>query len=186
MSGFEVIESAVIHTSSVFDVVRSSVRLPDGAVVERSTVRHPGAVALVAIDDRGRLLFVSQYRLAVQQELLEVPAGTLDPGEVPVVTAQRELREETGFAAATLERLGGTWMVPGYCNEYIDYFLATGLRPDPLAPDDDEHLSDPIPMTYDEAIDAVEEGRIQDAKTVVALLLYDRRRRRAGDTERAT
>src|SRR5690606_25043535 len=144
----------------VFEVVCTSVRLPDGAVVERSIVRHPGAVALVAIDDQERLLFVSQYRLPVEQELLEVPAGTLDPGEAPEVTAQRELREETGFAATTLERLGGTWMVPGYGSEYIDYFLATGLRHDPLAQDDDEHLSDPIPMTYDEALKAVEDGRI--------------------------
>ncbi len=77
-------------------------------------------------------------------------------------------------------------MVPGYCNEYIDYFLATGLRSDPLAQDEDEHLSDPIPMTYDEAIEAVEDGRIRDAKTVVALLLYDRHRRRAGETGLAT
>jgi ADP-ribose pyrophosphatase len=179
VSGFQVLTSEVILQTRIFDVVHSSIRLPDGAVVERSTVRHPGAVALVALDDQGRLLFVRQYRLAAQQELLEVPAGTLDPGEEPEVTAQRELREETGFAAATIERLGGTWMVPGYCNEYITYFLATGLRHDPLAQDDDEHLSEPIPMTYDEALEAVEDGRIEDAKTVVALLLYGQHRRRA-------
>jgi ADP-ribose pyrophosphatase len=186
VSGFEVLDSEVVLETHIFDVVHSSIRLPDGAVIERSTVRHPGAVALVALDDEERLLFISQYRLAAQQELLEVPAGTLDPGEAPEVTAQRELREETGFAAATLERLGGTWMVPGYCDEYITYFLASGLRPDPLAQDEDEHLSDPMPMTYDEALEAVADGRVQDAKTVVALLLYDQHRRRAETSARLT
>lgn len=110
--------------------------------------------------------------------LLEIPAGTRDEGEAPEATAQRELREETGFAAASLERLGGTWMVPGYCDEYIHYFVATDLRLDPLAQDFDEHLSEPIAMTYDEVLDAVDDGRIQDAKTAVAVLLYDRYRRR--------
>ncbi len=178
MSRFEVLASEVIHHSPVFDVVRSSVRFPDGGVIERSVVRHPGAVAIVAIDDAGRWLLIRQYRLAVAQELLEIPAGTVDPGEAPETTAQRELREETGFAADSIERLGGTWMVPGYCDEYIHYFLATGLRPNPLAHDADEHLSAPIPMTYGQVVEAVEDGRIQDAKTVVALLLYERHRLR--------
>lgn len=178
MSGFEVLGSEVLHHTHVFDVVQCSVRLPHGAVIERSIIRHPGAVAIVAIDDEGRWLLIRQYRLAVQQELLEIPAGTLDHDEVPEETAQRELREETGFAADSLQRLGGTWMVPGYCDEYIHYFLATGLRPDPLAHDEDEHLSAPIPMTYDQVVEAVEDGRIQDAKTAVALMLYDRHRQR--------
>jgi ADP-ribose pyrophosphatase len=184
VSRFEVLDAEVIHRSPVFEVVRASVRFPDGNVADRSLIRHPGAVALIALDDEGRWLLVRQYRLAVAQELLEVPAGTLDPGETPETTAQRELREETGFAADSLERLGGTWMVPGYCNEYIHYFLATGLRFDPLDQDEDEHLSAPVPMTYDEVAEAVDEGRIQDAKTVAALWLYDRYRRRhhvAGD-----
>lgn len=178
MTGFEVIESEVVHHGHVFDVARASIRLPDGAVVERSLVRHPGAVALVAVDEAGRWLLVRQYRIGVGEVLLEIPAGTRDAGEAPEVTAQRELREETGFAAASLELLGGTWMVPGYCDEYIHYFLATGLRADPLSQDFDEHLSEPIPMTYDEVLAAIEDGGIQDAKTVVAALLYARRQLR--------
>lgn len=174
MSDFEVLASEVVHTGHVFEVERASIRLPDGAVVERSLIKHPGAVALVAVDNEGRWLLVRQYRIGVGDMLLEIPAGTRDAGEAPEVTAQRELREETGYAADSLERLGGTWMVPGYCDEYIDYFLATGLRHDPLAQDADEHLSEPIPMTYDEVLAAVENGQIQDAKTLVAVLLYGR------------
>ena len=175
MSNFEFLSSELVHTGHVFEVERASIRLPDGAVVERSLIKHPGAVALVAIDDEGRWLLVRQYRIGVGDTLLEIPAGTRDAGEPPEVTAQRELREETGYAADSIERLGGTWMVPGYCDEYIDYFLARGLRHDPLAQDFDEHLSEPIPMTYDEVLAAVENGQIQDAKTFVAVLLYGRR-----------
>jgi ADP-ribose pyrophosphatase len=178
VSGFEVVDTEVLHHSRVFDVVRASVRFPDGNVGERSLIRHPGAVALIPIADDGRWLLVRQYRLAAGQELLEVPAGTIDPGEQPETTAQRELREETGFAASSLELLGGTYMVPGYGSEFIHYFLATGLRPDPLDQDEDEHLSAPIPMTYDEIAEAIDDGRVQDAKTVAALFLYDRHRRR--------
>lgn len=178
MSGFEVIDSEVIHESRVFNVVRSTVRMPDGAAVERSLIRHPGAVALIVVDDEDRWLLIRQFRLAVGRELLEIPAGTIDPGEEPLTTAHRELREETGFAAANLDLLGGTWMVPGYCDEYISYFLASGLRPDPLPQDEDEHLSEPIAMTYDEVLAAVMDGQIRDAKTVVALTLFAEHRRR--------
>ena len=178
MSDFEVLSAELVHTGHVFEVERASVRLPDGAVVERSLIKHPGAVALVAIDDQGRWLLVRQYRIGVGETLLEIPAGTRDDAEAPEVTAQRELREETGYAAESLERLGGTWMVPGYCDEYIHYFLASGLRPDPLDQDADEHLSEPIPMTYDEVLTAVENGEIQDAKTLAAVLLYARRQHR--------
>jgi len=175
VTGFEFLSSEVVHAGHVFAVERASVRLPDGAIVERSLIKHPGAVALVAIDDDGRWLLVRQYRIGVGDTLLEIPAGTRDEGEPPEVTAQRELREETGFAADSLERLGGTWMVPGYCDEYIHYFLATGLRYDPLAHDADEHLSEPIPMTYAQVVAAAENGQIQDAKTLVAVFLYGRR-----------
>ena len=112
-----------------------------------------------------------QYRVAAGRWLLEVPAGTLDAGESPEVTAARELREETGFAAANLERLGGTWMAPGFCTEYITYFLATGLTSDPLPQDEDEALSEPQYLTMDELRRAVVSGEIEDAKTLVAMQL---------------
>ena len=116
-----------------------------------------------------------QYRVPAARELLEIPAGTLEPGEEPLATAHRELREETGYAADRLEPLGGTWMAPGFCSEYIHYFLATGLRPSPLPQDEDERLSAPVALRLDEVLAAIDDGTIADAKTVVATALMARR-----------
>ena len=172
--------SEVLLRSRVFDVVRDAVRFPDGHEAERVVVRHPGAVALVALDGEGRWLLVRQYRHPAGRALLEIPAGTLEPGETPRETAARELREETGFAAGSLERLGGTWMTPGFCSEYIHFFLATSLRLDPLPQDDDEQISAPVAMTIDQLLSAVDEGAVEDAKTVVAMTLWQCHRARNG------
>jgi ADP-ribose pyrophosphatase len=168
----EVIASETVYRSRVFDVERRRVRFDDGAEVDYSVVAHPGAVAIVALDEQGRWLLVRQYRAAVGQELLEIPAGTLEPGEDPLATAHRELREETGYAAADMHELGGTWMAPGFCNEFIRYYLATGLTRSPLHADADERLSDPIAMTLDEVLAAIADASVADAKTVVATALY--------------
>src|SRR5690606_24288325 len=133
----------------------------------------------VVIDAEGKWLLVSQYRHAARRELLEIPAGTRDDGEAPEATAAREVREEVGYAAGRLERIGGAWMVPGWGEEYIDFFLATDLSPSPLPQDDDEYLSDPIRLTLDEVYAAVDDGRIVDAKTVAALTFYQRHLARA-------
>jgi ADP-ribose pyrophosphatase len=143
-------------------------------------VRHPGAVALIVVDAEGRWLLVRQYRYPAGRELLEIPAGTCEGDEAPEATAAREIREETGYRAASMERIGGTWMVPGYGDEYITFFLATGLTLDPLPPDDDEGLSPPMPMTLEAVESAVDAGEIQDAKTVAAITLYRRHLARAG------
>ncbi len=171
----QVVHSEVLVKSYPFDVVSERLRYPDGHTLERSIVQHPGAVALVALDGEGRWLLVRQYRHAARKWLLEVPAGTLEPGEAPDATAARELREETGFAADRLERLGGTWMAPGFCSEFIHFYLATGLRPDPLPQDEDENLSEPIALTLDEVWAAIARGEIEDAKTVVAAALFQQR-----------
>src|SRR5688572_140406 len=105
------------------------------APIERTVVARPEVVALVALDDEGRWLLVRQYRHGARKWVLEVPAGKRDPAEALEATALRELREETGFAAASLERLGGTWTAPGFCSEYVTYFLARGLRVDRLPHD---------------------------------------------------
>jgi ADP-ribose pyrophosphatase len=160
----------------LFGVSESTLRFPDGTEVRRRVVEHPGAVAMVALDEQGRWLLVRQYRHPAGHTLLEIPAGTREAGEAPEVTAAREIREETGFAAGSIQRIGGTWMAPGFCTEYIDFYLATGLRHDPLPQDDDEHLSEPIPMTFEEVLEAIDSGAIEDAKTVVAAALYGRRR----------
>ncbi len=167
----ELVRSDVVHRGYPFDVTVDTLRLEGGREVQRSIARHPGAIALVALDDDGRWLLVRQYRHAPQRWLLEIPAGTLEVGEAPEVTAARELREETGFAAERLERLGGTWMAPGFCTEYITYYLATGLRPDPLPHDDDEEFAPLQRLTLAEMASAVASGEIEDAKTLVAMQL---------------
>jgi len=174
------VRSTIEFESHVFDVARAVIRFPDGHEAERVVVQHPGAVALVVEDEQGRWLLVRQYRHPAGRELLEIPAGTREGDEAPEETAAREIREETGYAAGSLVRLGGTWMAPGFCTEYITYFHATELRHDPLAADHDEYLSPPVRLTLDEVFAAVESGEIEDAKTLVALTLYARHRARGG------
>lgn len=173
-----VVERRVALRTRVWDVVASTLRDADGREFERYVVEHPGAVAIVALDEQDRWLLVRQYRHPARRSLLEIPAGTREPGEEPDITAHRELREETGFAASSLVRLGGAWMAPGFTSEYIHFFLATGLRADPLPADDDEGLSAPVPMTPAELLAAIDAGDIDDAKTLTALALLDRARRR--------
>ena len=177
----EVTDSEVVLSARLFDVVRATIRFPDGRDAERVVVEHPGAVAMIAIDGSGRWLLVRQYRHPTRSELLEIPAGTREPGEDPAETAARELREETGFSAGSLERIGGTWSAPGFCTEYMHFYLATSLRTDPLPQDDDEHISAPIAMTFDEVLAAIDDGAIEDAKTLVAVTLWERRRRSRTD-----
>lgn len=173
----QIVSSTVEFESHVFDVARDVIRFPDGLEAERAVVVHPGAVALVVLDEDGRWLLVRQYRHPARRELLEIPAGTCEGDEAPAETAAREIREETGYAAASLVRLGGTWMAPGFCTEYITYFLATGLREDPLPADHDEYLSPPVRMSMEEISAAIDRGEIEDAKTLVALTLYQRSQR---------
>ncbi len=177
----EVIASEPLAEVAYLRITRDTVRFPGGQEASRAVVWHPGAVALVVVDDQDRWLLVRQYRHPAGQVLLEIPAGTIDPGEAPDQTAAREVREETGFAAGRLERLGGSYLAPGYCSEYLHYFLATDLAASPLPPDEDEHLSEPVRLTLAEVYAAVDAGEIEDAKTISALTLFERHRVRARD-----
>lgn len=172
VGGPQVIANETVYHGHVFDITRTRVRFPDGAEVEHSVVRHRGAVGLVVLDEQGRWLLVRQWRIPAERELLEIPAGGLEEGEEPEQTARREVREETGYAAASMQRLGGLWMAPGFCTEYMHFFLATGLSYDPLPGDEDERLSPPVPLNVEEIAAAIEAGAIQDAKTVAAMYLY--------------
>jgi ADP-ribose pyrophosphatase len=132
--------------------------------------RDVGAVTILPIDTEGRILFVRQYRHATGKELLELPAGTLDVGELPENCALREIREETGFAAGKLIKLGEFYLAPGYSTEYMVVYLASELHPDPLPGDQDEFITlEPIPieLAYSLALN----GEIQDGKSLAALLL---------------
>jgi ADP-ribose pyrophosphatase len=168
----ELVNSQALATAGYIRMVRDTIRFPNGHQVERVVVEHPGAVALIVMDEDGRWLLIRQYRHPARRNLLEIPAGTREAGEEPEQTAAREVREETGFAAAQLERVGGAWMAPGFCQEYITFYLATGLTPDPLPQDQDEYIEAPEWLTLDEVYEAVATGQIEDAKTIVALSLY--------------
>ena len=172
-----VVASRRVYDGRVINVRVDTVRMPNGLEVAREIVEHRGAVALVAIDDAGRVLLVRQYRHAAGRVLTELPAGTLDPGEAIEVCAGRELIEETGYTAGHFERIGGIFPSPGFCSEYIHLFLATGLTRGDARPEADEHIEvEAVP--WDQAMQRVRSGEIQDAKSVSALLLADALRSR--------
>ena len=155
------------------DVV--NVELESGVRSTREIVRHPGAVVVLAQRPDGRFVFVRQYRKAIEKHLLEAVAGTREPGERPTVCARRELREETGYAAEKLIRLGVLYPAPGYTEEMLHvYFARLGLRRQALNPDEDEKI-ETVCLTAERFERMIAGGRIADAKTLAAWLLYQRR-----------
>jgi ADP-ribose pyrophosphatase len=165
-----VLASERIYVGRLINLRVDRVRTPAGIETVREIVEHPGAVAIVALDEAGGVLLVKQYRHAVRAVTLEIPAGTLEAGEEPLAAAQRELREETGYRAAQIERLGGIYTSPGLITEYIHFYLATQLMPDRLAMDDDEAI-DLVRLPLADAVDLIRTGDINDGKSVSGLLL---------------
>ncbi len=155
----------------------------DGSRSTRDLVGHPGAVAIIALDAEDRILLVRQYRVAVGEALLEIPAGTLDVAadgtvEDPEIASRRELEEETGMRAGTWQFIARFYTAPGFASELMSLYLATDLRPadgEMLQPDEDEHL-EVERMPWLEALAAAESGGFRDAKTLVALLWLARLR----------
>lgn len=166
----KLIGSEKIFEGRLISLRRDTVLLPNGRTSTREVVAHPGAVAIVPILEDGRVVLVRQYRHAIGKILTEIPAGTLHPDETIVECAARELREEVGYSVGRLEKLTSLYLAPGYSTELIHLFVATDLRPAKDETDEDEFL-EPVTMTLDEAISQIADGKIQDAKTVVALLL---------------
>ena len=161
-------ESRRLYEGRVVSLRADRVKLPSGRSTVREVVEHAPVVAIVALDGQGNVLLVRQYRLPVKQSLLEIPAGGVDPGESAEEAAQRELQEETGQRAGRLERLCGFFASPGYCDEYMDLYLATALEPSALAADADESI-EVVRLPLSEALQLIERGEIRDAKTIVGL-----------------
>ncbi|MBW1859329.1 MAG: NUDIX hydrolase [Deltaproteobacteria bacterium] len=159
-----------LYNGKIFNVVLEEVTLPNGVVKNREIVRHPGAAAMVPLLDDGNVVLIKQYRHAVGQYVWEIPAGTLEPEEDPLACARRELVEETGYEAATLNKLTEVWPAPGYTDEQIHIFLATGLTVAEQDLEDDEVL-EAQPMPLETALEMIRTGEIQDGKTIVGLLL---------------
>jgi ADP-ribose diphosphatase len=159
-----------IHEGRICALREDTVQLANGKTALREIVEHAPVVAIVPVDENGEVILVRQYRLAAKEALLEVPAGLVDEGEDLEAAAQRELQEETGYRAAKLRRLGGFFVSPGFCTEFIHIYLATGLSESPLDGDEDEDITiERIPLA--EAARLVETGAIKDAKSVAGILL---------------
>jgi len=159
-----------LYSGKIFDVTIERITLPNGMIKDREVVRHPGAAAMVPLLDDGKVVLIKQYRHAVNRFLWEIPAGTLEPSEEPVECARRELVEETGYEAARFDKLAEILPAPGYTDECIHIFLATKLTPAEQKLEDDEVL-DMESVSLEAALEMITKGDIQDAKTIVGLLL---------------
>jgi len=164
---------------TVFEGVVASVRvdtvsLPGGGAARREVVEHEPSVVVVPIDREGNLLLVRQFRYPVGETLVEAPAGVVEDAESPEECAQRELQEETGYRAESLESLGAFWMSPGYCTERMHAFVARDLVPSSLEPDPDENI-EIVRVSFAEAHKLISRGEIRDAKTIAALLMVANR-----------
>ena len=144
--------------------------LPNGIVTQVDRIEHPGAALIIPLLTSRRMIFLKQYRVVFEQVFWELPAGTLDPGEGPQACARRELREETGFTARSMRKLGRITPVPGYSSEMIHVYLAEGLTLAPMKKDDDEIIETVI-LTRRQVKDLFAKGRLIDAKTICGLCL---------------
>jgi ADP-ribose pyrophosphatase len=163
------LDGAEVFSGRLLKVHRDRVRLPDGSETVREYIRHPGAVAIVALFDDGRVLLERQHRYALRRDFIEIPAGKLDRGEAHLDTAKRELLEETGYVAAEWRRLGIIHNAIGYSDEGIELWLARKLELRERKLEQGEFL-ETLVVPFDEALAMVRDGRITDAKTVAGLL----------------
>ena len=166
----ETISSTLLHKGKSFSFYTDKVKLPNGSETERNTVKHPGAVAIIAVQD-DQIVLVKQYRYATGKYLLEIPAGTLEEGEDPYHCAVRELQEETGYAANAWSRLFQCYIAPGYSNEILYFYLAEGLTEYKANPEDDEDIEVKT-IPFSEVLDLIDNNEIEDAKTMIGVLSY--------------
>jgi ADP-ribose pyrophosphatase len=166
----------VVFRGSKLDLALQSVVLADGTTAEREVVVHRGAVALVPMVDRNHVCLVRNIRHAVGETLLEVPAGTIDEGETPDQTAQRELAEETGYRAGLISRIRDWFVSPGVMTERMFLYLCEDLQPGATDHQPDERLQTVI-LPWENALAMALDGQIQDAKSILALLICDHLRK---------
>lgn len=164
-----------IYEGRVLSLDVDEVEEPGGIQAVREVVRHRGSVASLPVLDDGRVVLVRQYRYPVDREVWELPAGRLDPGESVEEGARRELEEEVGLRAAHLEGIGVFYTTPGFCDEVMHLFRATGLTPVPARPEADERIETRT-LDFEEARAMMRRGEVQEGKTLVALLLESERR----------
>ena len=169
MEPFRTIESRRIHEGRVLNLRVDTLDVGSGRTVHREVVEHIPVAVIAALDSKGRVLLVRQYRHPVGEWLLELPAGGLDPGEDPQAAARRELQEETGFYPGRLERVGGFYSAPGFTDEFLHLYIARELRPQPLKADVDEEI-EVVPTSLGQVRELLLSGEIKDAKSIAGLL----------------
>lgn len=167
------LDSALVYDGDFIRVHKDTVRLPDGAVSSREYIRHPGAVAVLALLDNGNLVMERQYRYPPQREFIELPAGKIDHGEDILLCAQRELLEETGYVAREWTHLATAWPCIGYADERMEYFLARGLTLQERKLDDGEFL-EVFELSLADAIEWIRLGKINESKTIVGLFWLEK------------
>jgi ADP-ribose pyrophosphatase len=170
-----------VYTGRVLSLDVDDVEEPGAVRATREVVRHSGSVAALPVHDDGRVVLVQQYRYAVDEAVWELPAGRLDPDEEPTAGAARELEEEVGLKAGNLELLSVFYTTPGFCDERMHLYRATGLVAVPARPDDDERILART-FTLDEARAMIGRSEVREGKTLVALLLELERRRGGGSS----
>jgi ADP-ribose diphosphatase len=163
------IDSKKVFEGRVFDITVDTVKEGE-QVYQRDVVRHPGSAVIVPVFSDGTVALVKQYRHPVVRYLLELPAGTLDDGEVPEAGAARELEEELGFTAGSLEKLSEFYVSPGFCEEKMWLYLATDLTQTAQRLDDDENI-EIVRVSFAEALEMITDGEIEDAKSIIGLML---------------
>jgi len=171
------IESKEVYRCKIFTVTHDkAVDVKTGFQIERSIVRHKGSAVMMAVDDARRILLVRQFRLPAGKYMWELPAGKVDDGEKPLQAARRELAEETGYRARTWNKLGSFFVSPGYVQERMTIYLATGLKAGDATPMEDEQIEAQW-FTQREIKRLILSGRIDDAKTITGFFLYQARAR---------
>ncbi|WP_217700255.1 NUDIX hydrolase [Halobacillus hunanensis] len=161
----------IIYKGKIVQLQVDSVTLPDGQTSKRELIKHPGAVAIIALTEEGKIVFVEQYRKALEKSIFEIPAGKLESGEKPEVTALRELEEETGYSTDQLELITSFYTSPGFADELVHLYYTDQLKPlKEMADLDDDEFVEMRELTLAEAEQLANEQRIHDAKTAYALL----------------
>lgn len=172
MEKYERIGRELVHKGAIIDYYQDTIKIPNGNIAKWDYIKHKGAAAVVAVKDDGKLLMVRQYRNALDRETLEIPAGGLnDVNEPTDLAAARELEEETGYKAGKLELLLSLRTTVAFCDEKIDVYVATDLRRSEQHLDEDEYL-DVVSCDAQELVKMIYDYRIQDGKTVSAILAY--------------
>lgn len=172
------LSSRRVYDGRIINLRVDTVALKDGNTCTREVVEYAGAVAIVPLNDKGELLLVRQFRYAVGKTLLEIPAGKIEPGEDHTASARRELLEETGYEAKNIEPLISFFTTPGFTNEQIHVFLATGLTLKNQNLDDDEFIDVEL-VPFESALDLIATGKICDAKSVAGILAFNYLKRAA-------